>query len=217
MTNSFLFLFTGTTLITFWSLPVVRVNEIFINWYSNTWCLTPWVGFTIEMQIYFVVITVLGFLLSPVIYFFRHPKWNTYKFPTCTSSVLCLYTIVVVSLCDDNFCSVDLELQLCMTELIFRMLPYQKRRSYANQWFQQNSECHDDFVSIRDAEFESVRIFAFLQVIRKPTLLTDLSFRHGHAPFVGIFKVIYFFVNYRMYCLFFFDNLSRLGLSNVFE
>ena len=45
-----------------------------------------------------------------------------------------------------------------MTELIFRLLSPKKRESYANLWFQQNPECYDDFMSIRDAEFESVRI-----------------------------------------------------------
>ena len=61
-----------------------------------------------------------------------------------------------------QFSYLDLEVQLCMTELIFRMLSPKMRESYAKLWFQQNPECYDDFMSIRDAEFESVRVSTLL-------------------------------------------------------
>ena len=49
----------------------------------------------------------------------------------------------------------DLELQLCMTELICRVLPYESRQVHVQKWFPLNPESRDDFLSIRDMEFES--------------------------------------------------------------
>ncbi|XP_028402431.1 synaptonemal complex protein 2-like [Dendronephthya gigantea] len=49
----------------------------------------------------------------------------------------------------------DLEVQLCMTELVCRILPAEKRKIHVQQWFKRNPESQNDFASIRDAEFES--------------------------------------------------------------
>ena len=55
-----------------------------------------------------------------------------------------------------KFHFLDLELQLCMTELICRVLPYESRQVHVQEWFPLNPESRDDFLSITDMEFESV-------------------------------------------------------------
>ena len=55
-------------------------------------------------------------------------------------------------------------MQLCMTELICRILPNEKRQLYAQKWFLQNPDCRNDFLSIRDSEFENVSSFDVLRV-----------------------------------------------------
>jgi hypothetical protein len=50
-----------------------------------------------------------------------------------------------------------------MAELICRMLPGEMRQLYAQMWFEQYPECRDDFIAIRDVEFETVSTPTFFK------------------------------------------------------
>lgn len=54
-------------------------------------------------------------------------------------------------------CILDLELQLGMTEFIFRTLSHKERQTLAKKWFECHPHIGDHFCSIRENEFEWVR------------------------------------------------------------